>query len=238
MIETNEGAVTRLIAEHGQPLTAEQQRNQDQSLDQFIRNPSQMKRQKQEQERDKQRLQKLLALLPGGFLYQQNCDEGRNVGLSLRPNPGFQPPNRDARVFHATGGHDHRRGSAKRLKELRGRLVRDVVFGWGILGRLQRGGVFEVCRDEVAAGHWELTLLDIHIMGKALFFKTVGQQQHDERSDFDEVPADLTPAEALEMLKQKISKCSLLSVARQLVRQNLVDPLGLASAAGVSAHGF
>jgi hypothetical protein len=55
----------------------------------------------------------------------------------------------------------------------------------------------------VAAGHWELTLLDIHITGKALFFKTVGQQQHEERKDFDEVPADLTPAEALEMLKQR-----------------------------------
>ena len=203
VIETNEGALTRLIAEHGEPLTLEQQRNQDRSIEQFIRNPSQMKRQKQEQERDKQRLQKLLALLPGGFLYHQNWDEGGNVGLSFRPDPKFQPPNRDARVFHAMEGTMIVDGSAKRLKEFRGRLVRDVVFGWGILGRLHRGGVFEVHQDEVAAGHWELTLLDIHITGKALFFKTVGQQQHEERKDFDEVPADLTPAEALEMLKQR-----------------------------------
>ena len=203
VIETNEGALTRLIAEHGEPLTLEQQRNQDRSIEQFIRNPSHMKRQKQEQERDKQRLQKLLALLPGGFLYHQNWDEGGNVGLSFRPDPKFQPPNRDARVFHAMEGTMIVDGSAKRLKEFRGRLVRDVVFGWGILGRLHRGGVFEVHQDEVAAGHWELTLLDIHITGKALFFKTVGQQQHEERKDFDEVPADLTPAEALEMLKQR-----------------------------------
>lgn len=198
VIETNEGALTRLIAEHGEPLTLEQQRNQDRSIEQFIRNPSQMKR-----ERDKQRLQKLLALLPGRFLYHQNWDEGGNVGLSFRPDPKFQPPNRDAQVFHAMEGTMIVDGSAKRLKEFRGRLVRDVVFGWGILGRLHRGGVFEVHQDEVAAGHWELTLLDIHITGKALFFKTVGQQQREERKDFDEVPADLTPAEALEMLKQR-----------------------------------
>jgi hypothetical protein len=203
VIETNEGALTRLIAEHGEPLTAEQQGHQDQSLEQFIRNPSQMKRQKQEQERDKQRLQKLLALLPGGFLYQQNWDEGENVGLSFRPNPKFQPPNRDAQVFHAMEGTMIVDGSAKRLKEFRGQLVRDVVFGWGILGRLRRGGVFEVRQDEVAAGHWELTLLDIQITGKALFFKTVGQQQHEERSDFHEVPGDLTPPQAVEVLKQK-----------------------------------
>lgn len=58
-------------------------------------------------------------------------------------------------------------------------------------------------QNEVAAGHWELTLLDIQITGKALFFKTVGQQQHDVRCDFREVPAGLTPAEAVEMLTQK-----------------------------------
>ncbi len=203
VIETNEGSLARLIAEHGEPLTAEQQRNEDQSIEQFIRNPSQMKRQKEQQERDKQRLQKLLGLLPVGFLYQKNWDDGGNVALSFRPNPKFQPPNRDAQVFHAMEGTMIVDGSAKRLKEFRGRLVRDVVFGWGILGRLHRGGVFEVRQNEVAAGHWELTLLDIHITGKALFFKTVGQQQHEERSDFREAPAELTPEEALEMLKRR-----------------------------------
>lgn len=203
VIETNEGALTRLIAEHGEPLTAEQQRNQDQSLEQFIRNPSQMKRQKQEHERDKQRLQKLLALLPGGFLYQQSWDEGGDVGLSFRPNPKFQPSNRDAQVFHAMEGTMIVDRSAKRLKEFRGRLVRDVLFGWGILGRLHRGGVFEVRQNEVAAGHWELIFLDVQIKGKALFFKTISQQQHEERTKFREVPGYLTPAQAVEMLKQK-----------------------------------
>ena len=92
---------------------------------------------------------------------------------------------------------------SKRLRELRGQLVRDVVFGWGILGRLRKGGVFEVRQQEVAAAHWELTLVDVHITGKALFFKTIGEQQHEERSGFREVPGDLTPVQAVEMLKQK-----------------------------------
>jgi hypothetical protein len=77
-----------------------------------------------------------------------------------------------------------------------------VVFGWGILGRLHKGGVFEVRQDEVAAGHWELTLVDVHITGKALFFKTIGEQQHEERSAFREVPGNLNLAQAVEMLKQ------------------------------------
>jgi hypothetical protein len=85
---------------------------------------------------------------------------------------------------------------------LRGQLVRDVTFGWGILGRLHKGGVFDVRQDEVAAGHWKLTILDVHITGKALFFKTIGEQQHEERRDFREVPSDLTLVQAMEMLKR------------------------------------
>ena len=106
-------------------------------------------------------------------------------------------------MFHAMQGTMIVDDATKRLKELRGRLVRDVVFGWGILGRLRQGGSFDVRQDEVASGHWELTLIDVHITGKVLFFRTIGEQQHEERSDFQQVPWNLTPAQAVEMLQQK-----------------------------------
>jgi hypothetical protein len=203
VIETTEGAISRTIAENSHPLTFEQQRRQDQRLQQIIRDPKELKKQKQEQGRDKQKEQQLLAMMPDGFLYEYKRREGQNIELGFRPNPGFHPPTREAEVFHAMQGTMIVDGSAKRLKELRGRLVHDVVFGWGILGRLHKGGVFDVRQDEVAAGHWELTILDVHITGKALFFKTIGEQQHEERRDFREVPSDLTLAQAVEMLKRK-----------------------------------
>ena len=203
VIETTEGAISRTIAENSHPLTFEQQRRQDQRLQQIIRDPKELKNQKQEQERDKQKEQQLLAMMPDGFLYEYKRREGQNIELGFRPNPGFHPPTREAEVFHAMQGTMIVDGSAKRLKELRGRLVHDVVFGWGILGRLHKGGVVDVRQDEVAAGHWELTILDVHITGKALFFKTIGEQQHEERCDFREVPSELTLAQAVEMLKRK-----------------------------------
>ena len=143
------------------------------------------------------------AMMPDGFLYEYQWSEGRNIDLRFRPNPAFHPPTREAEVFHAMQGTMIVDNPSKRLRELRGQLVRDVVFGWGILGRLRKGGVFEVRQQEVAAAHWELTLVDVHITGKALFFKTIGEQQHEERSGFREVPGDLTPVQAVEMLKQK-----------------------------------
>ena len=203
VIETTEGAISRTIAENSHPLTFEQQRRQDQRLQQIIRDPKELKKQKQEQERDKQKEQQLLAMMPDGFLYEYKRREGQNIELSFRPNPGFRPPTREAEVFHAMQGTMIVDDSAKRLEELRGQLVRDVTFGWGILGRLHKGGVFDVRQDEVAAGHWELTLLEVHITGRALFFKTIGEQQHEERRDFREVPSDLTLVQAMEMLKRK-----------------------------------
>jgi len=202
VIETIEGAISRTIAENSHPLTFEQQRRQDQRLQQIIRDPKELKKQKQEQERDKQKEQQLLAMMPDGFLYEYKRREGQNIELSFRPNPGFRPPTREAEVFHAMQGTMIVDDSAKRLEELRGQLVRDVTFGWGILGRLHKGGVFDVRQDEVAAGHWELTLLEVHITGRALFFKTIGEQQHEEHRDFREVPSDLTLAQAVEMLKR------------------------------------
>ena len=202
VIETSEGALSRIVAEDNQTLTSQQQRREDQRLQQLIRNPTDLRRQKQEQERDEEKEQQLLAMMPDGFLYEYEWSDGRSVGLSFRPNPAFSPPTREAAVFHAMEGTMIVDELSKRLKELRGRLVRDVVFGWGILGRLHKGGVFEVHQDEVAAGHWELTLVDVHITGKVLFFKTISEQQHEERGAFHRVPGNLDLAQAVEMLKQ------------------------------------
>jgi hypothetical protein len=42
----------------------------------------------------------------------------------------------------------------------------------------------------------------VHIEGRALFFKTIGQQQDEVKSDFTQVPAGTTLEQAVGMLKQ------------------------------------
>lgn len=203
VIETRDASLSRVIAEDSHDLTTEQQVRQTERLRQLLQNPSEIKRQEREQEQDEQKEQQLLAMMPDGFLYEFRWRDGRDIGLHFRPNPRFRPPTREAEVFHAMEGTLCVDESGKRLKELQGRLMRDIVFGWGILGRLYKGGVFDVRQEEVSAGHWELTLIDVHITGKALFFKTIGEQQHEERSDFREVPGNLSLAQAVEMLNEK-----------------------------------
>ena len=49
---------------------------------------------------------------------------------------------------------------------------------------------------EVAPNDWEVSLLDVHISGRALFFHTIGEQQREVRSQFQPVRPQLTLAEA------------------------------------------
>ena len=145
-------------------------------------------------------------MLPDGFLYEYQGEEGRNVRLTFRPNPKFRPPTREAKVFHAMQGTMLVDAQERRLVELRGELMRDIVFGWGIFGRLYAGGTFNVQQREVAHGHWEATLIDVHIRGKALFFKTIGEQQHEARSDFRQVSGTITFEQAAATLKEQAGK--------------------------------
>jgi hypothetical protein len=87
-----------------------------------------------------------------------------------------------------------------RLAKLSGKLISDVDFGFGILGKLKEGGTFEVVQSEVAPKDWEVSLLDVHISGRALFFHSIGEQQHEVRSQFKPVPSGLSLAQAASMV--------------------------------------
>jgi hypothetical protein len=91
-----------------------------------------------------------------------------------------------------------------RLAGIRGHLIADVKLGGGLLGRLDKGGKFEVRQVEVAPGQWEMIALGVDMKGKALLFKTIGVQQSENHSDFHRVPDDLTLAEAADILTRQI----------------------------------
>ena len=138
----------------------------------------------------------MLKMLPDAFLFFRDGRVGNSIRLKFRPNPNYDPPSSEAKVFHSMEGILLIDAKETRLARLSGRLMSDVDFGFGILGRIEKGGTFEVVQSEVAPQDWEVSLLDVHITGRALFFHTIGEQQHEVRSQFKPVPPDLTVAEA------------------------------------------
>ena len=154
-----------------------------------------------------------MEMLPNALTYRYMGEQDGLIHLTFTPNPNFQASTREAQVFHHMAGDLWICKSNMRLAELSGRLTSRVEFGWGLLGHLNQGGTFHVEQAEVARDHWDLTLLETNITGKALFFHTITVKEKMTESDYHRVPDDLTLRQAAELLEQNNGKSVVLSAS-------------------------
>jgi hypothetical protein len=200
-IETARGPIRRLLSRDGRPLDSVQEREENARLAELLKNASDQARVQQQYEQDEARISRLIALMPEAFLYEYDTSQSGNVlRLKFVPNPSFKPPTFEARIFHALSGTLTVNKRQKRLVHLEGRIAERVDFGWGLLGHVEKGGNFEIERTPVSATHWKTALIDVHIEGKAVFFKTIDHDEHEARSGFKRVPSDITLPQAKAML--------------------------------------
>jgi len=202
VVETGEGDIDRLRSVDGQPLTPEREKQEDKRIEALVHNPDALRKLQRAQKEDARRTEDLLKILPNAVT--ATCGEHRNdlVEILFQPNPDFHPSSREASVFHAMSGRIWIDAKRYRLAEIDGHLTRKVEFGGGLLGHLDKGGEFHIKQAEVAPGHWEINLMHINMHGRVLFFKTIGVQQYEERSNFRELPDHLTPAQIIEELRK------------------------------------
>jgi hypothetical protein len=204
IVETNNGSLSRLLSIDGRPLDAKQQQKENQRIDMLVSRPDEQRKLQQARNKEAERGARLFNVLPDVFVFGYASRQGDLVTLTFRPNPNFQPPSLEARVFHSMQGEMTVDARQSRLTGIRGHLIADVKFGGGLLGRLEKGGKFEVKQLEVAPGQWEMTVLGVDMKGKALLFKTIGVQESENHTDFHRVPDELTLAEAAGILNRQI----------------------------------
>jgi len=204
ILETSSGSLSRLISVGGRPLDATQQQKEYLRMQRLVSHPDEQRNLKQASNKKAEQGARLFRILPDVFVFSYAGRQQDLVTLTFRPNPNFQPPSLEARVFHDMQGEMTVDIKQERLAALNGHLMEDVKFGGGLLGHLDKGGKFEVRQTEVAPGEWEMTILCVDMKGKALLFKTVSVQQTETHRDFNRVPDDLTLAEAAGILNKQI----------------------------------
>jgi len=204
IIETNIGSLSRLLSIAGHPLDAKQQQKENQRLQKLVSHPDEQRKLQQASHTKAEQGGRLFKILPNVFEFSYAARLGDLVTLTFRPNPNFQPPSLEARVFHGMQGEMIVDTKQERLVALSGHLLEDVKFGGGVLGHLDKGSSFEVSQGEVEPDHWEMTVLVVDMKGKALLFKTIDVQETEKHSDFHRVPDDLTLAEAAGMLYKQV----------------------------------
>lgn len=216
LVETRDATAGMLIANNGQPLSAEERKQEEARLANYVTNPQELsKKQKQERE-DSDHTMRILKALPDAFLYENDGTEAGSasvghpgdelVRLKFRPNPAYNPPTRTEQVLTGMQGYLLVDATEKRLAEINATLFKEVGFGWGILGHLDRGGHFLVEQADVGGRNWEITHMELSFTGKILLLKKLSIQLNDTFSDFQPVPSDLTFAQGVELLKRQASQ--------------------------------
>jgi hypothetical protein len=201
VVETDHGSVKRLISRNGQPLSEAEARVEDQRVQSFIRDPEKLAKQKHDGMQDGKNAEELLRMLPEAFTWKVQSEDAEKITLHFEPNPNFSPPDMQGRVLGRMAGELVVDKGQNRIVTISGKLTEDVTIGWGLLGRLREGGTFRVERRQVAPGLWQITETHVHIVGKALFFKNIGQQQDEVQTEFTQVPNGTTLEQAAEMSK-------------------------------------
>jgi hypothetical protein len=200
--ETKDGNVRMLLALNGQPLTASQRQSQEARLRKVLQNPAQARRAAKARHKDGEKERKLLAMLPNAFNFQYDGTVADLVRLTFEPNPDFQPPTREAQVFHHMAGHVLIDPRQKRLAEISGTLTSEVKFFWGLLGHLNKGGTFHVKQVNLGSGHWRLSMLKVNMHGVALFFETIGVQEDERYEDYQQNPPGMNLQEAVAQVEK------------------------------------
>ena len=198
--------IDRLMAVNGKPLTEQQWTEENQRIERFLNNRSQLKKEKQQQREDGEQATRMLRMVPDAFLFQQESSEGSRITLHFTPNPAFRPSGASEMVFHHMEGTLTLDVKQKRLVEISGRLNSDVKFAGGLLGHLDKGGTFYVKQQEVGPGCWEMTRMDVQMNGKALFFKTISVRTREIDTDFHAVPEAASIQQVAELTNESGEK--------------------------------
>ncbi len=210
-VETNDATAGLAIAYNSNPLTPEQRRQEEERVERFVNNPEEL-RKKHEQERGSaERTMRIVRALPDAFLFEYAGEEPGSAGIGrtgaplvkikFSPNPRYQPPSHVEEVLTGMQGYVLVDASRYRLASIDGTLSKEVGFGWGILGHLDRGGRFVVQQQEVGDNFWEISGMTLRFTGKILLFKSLSINSTEIFSGFKRVPSDLTFAQGLELLK-------------------------------------
>jgi hypothetical protein len=199
-VETADGPITRLVSKSGKPLSGADQESERERLDHLLRSPQEQARHRQDYADDEKRIGRILALLPEAFLIEDTGVDNGQEHLRFRPNPDYPPHSIEARVFHAMCGELWVDMRSKRLARLDGQLEENVDFGYGILGRLYKGGWFRLQRMQVSTTDWKTERLEIHMNGRAFFLKTISRETSELRGGFAPIPAGMSLAQGMKLL--------------------------------------
>ena len=204
IVETRDGGVARLLSVNDIPLGPADEQKEQARLDSLAANPSLQKHRKQGEDSDLGIVLKLLRMLPDAFLYQYAGSvagaSGTVAKFTFKPNPRFSPPDYETEALTALSGELWIDVAEERVLRLEGHLQQDTDYGWGILGRLNKGGWLVIEQADVGGKQWRITHVQMQMTLRVLF-KTKVFDTEELLTRYSPVPVGIDYREAIQMLR-------------------------------------
>jgi len=202
VIDTKEGQIARTVLIDGKPLSSEQRTADEARMKKLVNDPGERAKRDKRAKEDEEKVSQMFKAIPDAFVFKYDGAENGQVRLSFFPNPHYNAPTRELQVFRSMSGKMWIDRAGLRMSRLDGSLFEDVTFGWGLLGRLNKGGSFSVQQSRVADDHWEIVSLDVKMSGHAVVFKTINVKQLQRITGFHRVSDNMTISEAYQLLEK------------------------------------
>ena len=199
VIATPEGRAERIVRFNDQPLARDQQQKQEQRLKKLMSDPDAARHELEDQKAELKRRVALMKAFPGAFIFTPDGEEDGKLKFSFRPTGSFSPHDRETQIYRGLEGTVWVEPKQKRLTRIDGVVTRNVSFGWGVFGKLYKGGRYLIEQTQVEAGEWQITRLDLDLKIR-VFLSTSRLLRNEANSDFSPVPAGTTYKQALELL--------------------------------------
>ncbi|HEY2861490.1 MAG TPA: hypothetical protein VGJ21_23980 [Terracidiphilus sp.] len=205
LIETRDGAVARLLAVNDQPPSPPDLQKDDARLDALLRDPGKQRHRKQGEDEDTGRALKVLRALPTAFVYQYagTVEDGSGHAVArftFTPDPKFSPPDLETEVLTQMTGEIWIDPAQVRVEHLQAKLRQDVDFGWGVLGRLYKGGWVSIDQADVGGGSWRIVKFQMAMSARVLI-RNKSFETTETETQYTPVPPGMDYKQAVEMLR-------------------------------------
>jgi hypothetical protein len=216
-VETRDAMAGMVIAYDDRPVTEAELAGEQAHLQGLLDQPEQLRHKQAQEKETTDRFVRILKALPDVYVYEYDGTETATpdfgkageplVRLKFRPNPNYSPPSHlSEQALGGTQGTMLIDPERHHIARIEGSVFKDVTFGWGFLGRLDKGGHFLIAQTDVGDGTWEITRMTLSFTGKLFFFKSFNMVSDEVLSDFRRVPAAMTFAQGVDLLKAEQAK--------------------------------
>ena len=200
VIETPQGRADRIVLVRDEPVTPDQQEKQTHRLEKLLSDRDAVKSELQDQNAEIQRRIRMVRAFPMAFFFDFVGREKGLLRFRFYPNPEFSPKDRETQMYRGMEGTLWIDPAQECMVQIAGKLVKDVSFGWGILGRLSKGGIFEIAKTQLTPGTWRITSLNVDVKGRIFLLDSFRFVRRETDTRLRPTPTSMTYQAAVKAL--------------------------------------